>query len=39
MKRRIDPPAGAVDVDRRRLFGIAVNAAATVIVSQTILIG
>ena len=32
----MDPTAGPVDVDRRRLFGMAANAAATVIVSQTI---
>ena len=37
MKRLIQPTAGAVDVDRRRMIGIAANAAATVIVSQTLL--
>ena len=37
MKRVLDPSAAPVDVDRRRLFGIAANAAATVIVSQTLL--
>src|SRR4029450_6835473 len=29
-------PSAAVDLDRRRLFGMAANAAATVIVSQTL---
>jgi protocatechuate 3,4-dioxygenase beta subunit len=39
MKRLIDPSTdiAAVKVDRRRLFGLAANAAATVIVSQSLL--
>jgi len=39
MKRLIDPSSdiAAVKVDRRRLFGMAANAAATVIVSQSLL--
>jgi protocatechuate 3,4-dioxygenase beta subunit len=37
MKRLIEPTAGPANVDRRRLFGVAANAAATVIVSQTLL--
>ena len=36
MKRLPDHTAAAVNVDRRRLFGMAANAAATVIVSQTL---
>ena len=36
-KRLLDMPSAAVDLDRRRLFGMAANAAATVIVSQTLL--
>lgn len=36
MTRLPDHTAAAVNVDRRRLFGIAANAAATVIVSQTL---
>ena len=39
MKRLIDPSTdiAGVKVDRRRLFGMAANAAATVIVSQSLL--
>jgi protocatechuate 3,4-dioxygenase beta subunit len=37
MKRLIDPSTTGVKVDRRRLFGMAANAAATVIVSQSLL--
>jgi protocatechuate 3,4-dioxygenase beta subunit len=37
MNRLFDPSAAAVNVDRRRLFGLAANAAATVIVSQSLL--
>src|SRR4051812_22998167 len=39
MKRLIDPSTdiAAVKVDRRRMFGMAANAAATVIVSQSLL--
>ena len=37
MKRLFDPSAAAVKVDRRKLFGMAANVAATVIVSQSLL--
>src|SRR5215213_10173010 len=37
MKRLFDPSAAAVKVDRRKLFGMAASAAATVIVSQSLL--
>jgi hypothetical protein len=37
MKRLSEQTAGPVNVERWRLFGIAANAAATVVVSQTLL--